>query len=161
MTTKKIWHEVGGLSEYLKPMYFEDTDLSFKIRAAGYKTYYIPSSIVYHHEGLTSGTDTSSGFKRFQEINRPKFKKAWSKSFSGHNKDGVEPDLEKDRGIIGRALFIDPAIGYLSVIVQEDDIFTMSCIYTRIAGFDKSLWFFVVNNFDTAYKFFESLCVIA
>lgn len=107
MTTKKIWHEVGGLSEYLKPMYFEDTDLSFKIRAAGYKTYYIPSSTVYHHEGLTSGTDTSSGFKRFQEVNRPKFKKAWSKSFSGHNKDGVEPDLEKDRGIIGRALFID------------------------------------------------------
>ena len=107
MTTKTIWDEVGGLSEYLKPMYFEDTDFSFKIRAAGYKTYYIPSSIVYHHEGLTSGTDTSSGFKRFQEVNRPKFKKAWSKSFCEHNKDGIEPDLEKDRGIIGRALFID------------------------------------------------------
>ena len=107
MTTKEIWNEVGGLSEYLKPMYFEDTDFSFKIREAGYKTYYIPSSIVYHHEGLTSGTDTSSGFKRFQEVNRPKFKKTWSKSFSGHNKDGVDPDLEKDRGIVGRALFID------------------------------------------------------
>jgi len=107
MTTKKIWKEVGGLSDYLKPMYFEDTDFSFKVREAGYKTYYIPSSIVYHHEGLTSGTDTSSGFKRFQEVNRPKFKKTWSKSFSNHRKDGIEPDLEKDRGIVGRALFID------------------------------------------------------
>ena len=32
MTTKKIWDELGGLSEYLKPMYFEDTDFSFKAR---------------------------------------------------------------------------------------------------------------------------------
>ena len=107
MTTKKIWKEVGGLSDYLKPMYFEDTDYSFKVRDAGYKTYFIPSSIVYHHEGLTSGTDTSSGFKRYQEVNRPKFKKAWVKDFWTHGKDGVEPDLEKDRGIAGRVLFID------------------------------------------------------
>ena len=107
MTSKKIWNEVGGLSEYLKPMYFEDTDFSFKVRNAGYKTYYIPSSVVYHHEGLTSGTDISSGFKRFQEVNRPKFKKTWSRAFGTHGKDGVNPDLEKDRGIIGRVLFID------------------------------------------------------
>ena len=107
MTPKSIWKKVGGLSEYLKPMYFEDTDYSFKVREAGYKTYFIPSSIVYHHEGLTSGTDTSSGFKRYQEVNRPKFKKAWVKDFWTHGKDGVEPDLEKDRGIAGRVLFID------------------------------------------------------
>ena len=107
MTTKKIWDEVGGLSDYLKPMYFEDTDFSFKVRQAGYKTYYIASSIVYHHEGLTSGTDTSSGFKRYQEVNRPKFKKTWSKAFANNGRDGISPDLEKDRGIIGRALFID------------------------------------------------------
>ena len=107
MTSKKIWDEVGGLSDYLKPMYFEDTDFSFKVRNAGYKTYYIPSSVIYHHEGLTSGTDTSSGFKRFQEVNRPKFKKTWSQAFGSHGKDGVNPDLEKDRGIVGRVLFID------------------------------------------------------
>lgn len=107
MTPKKLWNELGGLSDYLKPMYFEDTDYSFKVREAGYKTYYIPSSIVYHHEGLTSGTDTSSGFKRFQEVNRPKFKKKWYREFQDHGKDGAFPDLEKDRGIVGRALFID------------------------------------------------------
>lgn len=107
MTTKKIWNEVGGLSDYLKPMYFEDTDLSFKVRDAGYKTYYIPQSIIYHFEGVTSGTDISQGLKKYQEVNRPKFKKRWAASFSGHGVVGKEPDLEKDRGIVGRALFID------------------------------------------------------
>nr|WP_115093346.1 glycosyltransferase [Synechococcus sp. UW106] len=107
MTTKKIWDEVGGLSEYLKPMYFEDTDFSFKVREAGYKTYFIPQSIIYHFEGVTSGTDTSQGFKKYQEVNRPKFKKRWAASFSSHGVAGKEPDLEKDRGIVGRILFID------------------------------------------------------
>ena len=107
MTTKKIWDEVGGFSNYLKPMYFEDTDFSFKVRDAGYKTYYIPQSTIYHFEGLTSGTDTSQGFKKYQEVNRPKFKKRWSQIFSHHRPIGNQPDLEKDRNIVGRVLFID------------------------------------------------------
>ena len=107
MTTKKIWDEVGGLSDYLKPMYFEDTDFSFKVREAGYKTYFIPQSTIYHFEGVTSGTDTSQGFKRYQEVNRPKFKKRWSHAFSTNSPVGIQPDLEKDRNIVGRVLFID------------------------------------------------------
>lgn len=107
MTTKDIWDEVGGLSSYLEPMYFEDTDFSFKVRAAGYTTWFVPSSVVYHYEGMTSGTDTTSGFKRFQEVNRPKFKRQWATAYAGGGRDGENPDLEKDRGITGRVLFID------------------------------------------------------
>jgi GT2 family glycosyltransferase len=107
MTTKAIWGELEGLSSYLEPMYFEDTDFAFKVRDAGYTTWYVPSSVVYHYEGMTSGTDTSKGYKRFQEINRPKFKRKWAKAFKNFSKTGTAPDLEKDRGIIGRVLFID------------------------------------------------------
>lgn len=107
MTTKAIWDQVGGLSSYLEPMYFDDTDFSFKVREAGYKTYFVPSSLVYHFEGTTSGTDTSSGFKKYQEVNRPKFKRRWAKAFAQHGEEGMQPDLEKDRGIAGRILFID------------------------------------------------------
>jgi GT2 family glycosyltransferase len=107
MTTRAIWDEVGGLSRYLEPMYFEDTDLAFKIREAGYRTYFVPSSVVYHFEGTTSGTDSSSGFKRYQEINRPKFKRRWAKAYAAFGTEGHEPDLEKDRGIVGRILFMD------------------------------------------------------
>ncbi|MFZ7094084.1 glycosyltransferase [Primorskyibacter sp. 2E233] len=107
MTTREIWEEVGGLSSYLEPMYFEDTDLSFKVRDAGYTTWFVPSSVVYHYEGMTSGTSTASGFKRFQEVNRPKFKRRWAKAYANFSKVGTAPDLEKDRGIAGRILFID------------------------------------------------------
>jgi len=109
MTTRAIWDHVGGLSSYLEPMYFEDTDFAFKVREAGFKTWFVPSSIVYHFEGMTSGTDTAKGFKRYQEVNRPKFKRRWAKDYAGFGKEGVAPDLEKDRGIVGRVLFIDYA----------------------------------------------------
>lgn len=107
MTSAEIWDEVGGLSEYLKPMYFEDTDLAFKVRDAGYTTWFVPASVVYHYEGMTSGTDVSAGFKKYQEVNRPKFKRRWAKAYAGFGSEGLAPDLEKDRGIVGRVLFID------------------------------------------------------
>jgi len=107
MTTRAIWDEVGGLSSYLEPMYFEDTDFAFKVREAGYTTWFIPSSVVYHFEGMTSGTDVASGFKRYQEINRPKFKRRWASAYAKHGTEDSNVDLEKDRGIVGRVLFID------------------------------------------------------
>lgn len=107
MTTKKIWDELEGLSSYLEPMYFEDTDFAFKVRDAGYSTWFVPSSVVYHYEGMTSGTDVGTGFKRYQEVNRPKFKRRWADAYADFSREGQRPDLEKDRGIIGRVLFID------------------------------------------------------
>lgn len=107
MTTRELWDKVGGLSDYLEPMYFEDTDFAFKIRAAGSTVWYVPASTVYHFEGVTSGTDITSGFKRFQEVNKPKFKRRWLRDYTGHGTYGHAPDLEKDRKIFGRILFID------------------------------------------------------
>lgn len=107
MTTRAIWQEVGGFSDYLEPMYFEDTDFAFKLREAGYTTWFVPASVVYHYEGMTSGTDISTGFKRYQEENRAKFKRRWAKAFAGNGQEGQDPNLQKDRGITGRVLFID------------------------------------------------------
>ena len=109
MLPADLWRSIGGLSSYLEPMYFEDTDLSFKVREAGYATWFIPSSVVYHYEGMTSGTDVTAGFKKYQEINRPKFKRRWASAFAGFGAEGHNPHLEKDRGIVGRVLFIDYA----------------------------------------------------
>ncbi len=102
-----LWKELGGLSSYLEPMYFEDTDLAFKVREAGYSTWFIPSSEVYHYEGATSGTDRSAGFKKYQDANFPKFRGRWQKAFHNLGDEGQNPDLEKDRNIAGRVLFID------------------------------------------------------
>jgi GT2 family glycosyltransferase len=108
MLPRKVWDEVGGLSEEFAPAYFEDTDLAFKVRDAGYSTWFVPHSQVYHFEGVSNGTDVtaSSGLKRFQEINRPKFKAKWVSAYLANGVQGEQPDLAKDRGVVGRVLFI-------------------------------------------------------
>ncbi len=107
MLSKSVWQQVGGFSEAYCPAYFEDTDLAFKVREAGYKTVYAPLSVVYHFEGISSGTDVASGTKRYQEINRPKFKQKWIHACRYHGEEGKDVDLNKDRGISLRALVID------------------------------------------------------
>jgi GT2 family glycosyltransferase/glycosyltransferase involved in cell wall biosynthesis len=107
MLTTALWKQIGGFSEEYCPAYFEDTDLAFKVRAAGYKTLFVPLSVVYHFEGVSSGTSVTSGTKRFQEINRPKFKQKWINSCRFNGDEGKNVDLNKDRGINYRALVID------------------------------------------------------
>lgn len=107
MTTRTAWDEVGGLSAYLEPMYYDDADYAFKMRDAGYKVIYAPTATVFHYEGATSGTDLSAGAKAFQSINAPKFRQAWARAFRRHGQEGDRPDMEKDRPRVGRMLFID------------------------------------------------------
>ena len=107
MIRTDLWQQLGGFDARYKPMYFEDTDLAFRVRAAGYETWYIPSSVIIHYEGITAGTDLTSGMKRFQAVNQITFSDRWRDSCATHAPVGQEPHLEKDRNIIGRALFID------------------------------------------------------
>ncbi len=108
MIPRQLWDEVGGFDEAYCPAYFEDTDLAYKVRERGKKVVYTPLSKVYHFEGMSHGTDTSSGLKHYQEVNRPKFKRNWASAFHGGGSPGIDDvDLVKDRGIRGRALFID------------------------------------------------------
>jgi GT2 family glycosyltransferase len=46
--------------------YYEDVDLSFRMQLAGWKVSYVPSSVVYHHIGLTSGR--IKGFTTYQTM---------------------------------------------------------------------------------------------
>jgi len=78
MTPKSLFESIGGFDARYAPAYYEDTDLSFKIRQNGYKVLYQPLSEVIHYEGATGGTDTSTGAKRHQEINREKFVHSWA-----------------------------------------------------------------------------------
>lgn len=107
---RATWDAVDGFSSEFAPAYFEDTDLAFKVRAHGEKTIYAPFSVVVHHEGISSGTSVAAGMKRFQEVNRPRFKQKWAEAFGAQSIPGGEVDLAKDRGIQGRVLVIDNAI---------------------------------------------------
>jgi len=107
MLPTRLWNEISGFSEEFAPAYFEDTDLAFKVRDKGYKTVYTPFAQVIHFEGISSGTSTASGMKRFQEINRPKFKSRWAGFCRDNGNVGVDLELNKDRNVELRALILD------------------------------------------------------
>lgn len=109
MLRRDLWKSVGGFSAEMAPAYFEDTDLAMKVREAGLRVVYVPTSTVYHFEGQSAGTATTTGMKRFQEINRPKFKRKWRRFYENHGKEGEHPDREKDRNAAFRVLFVDGA----------------------------------------------------
>lgn len=104
---KSVWDEVGGFSEEFAPAYYEDTDLAFKIRDAGYRTIYCPTSEVVHFEGKSNGTSTKSGIKKYQEINSSTFREKWFSDYKNHGKEGVKPQVEVDRSCNFRVLVLD------------------------------------------------------
>jgi GT2 family glycosyltransferase/glycosyltransferase involved in cell wall biosynthesis len=78
MIPKTLFASVGGFDSRYAPAYYEDTDLSFKVRRGGYKVLYQPLSEVVHYEGATGGTDLTTGTKKHQEINRSTFAETWT-----------------------------------------------------------------------------------
>jgi GT2 family glycosyltransferase/glycosyltransferase involved in cell wall biosynthesis len=78
MVPKALFQSLGGFDLRYAPGYYEDTDLAFKVRRAGYKVLYQPLSEVIHWEGATGGTDLSTGAKKHQAVNRSTFARAWA-----------------------------------------------------------------------------------
>ena len=104
---KAVWEEVNGFSDEYAPAYYEDTDLAFKIRKAGYRTVYCPTSEVVHFEGKSNGTSTKTGLKKYQEINSTTFREKWFQEYKNNAKEGLNPHLEVDRGNNFRILVLD------------------------------------------------------
>ena len=73
-----LFRQLGGFDARYAPAYYEDTDLAFKVRAAGHRVLYQPASVVVHAEGVTAGTDIGSGPKAAQVRNRAIFAEAWA-----------------------------------------------------------------------------------
>ncbi len=79
MLPADLWREIGGFDERFAPAYYEDTDLAFEVRRAGYRVVYQPLSTVIHFEGISNGTDVNgTGLKRYQVENAKKFREKWA-----------------------------------------------------------------------------------
>lgn len=107
MVPKALFNELGGFDEHYLPAYCEDADLALKIRDKGYRVIYQPLSMVIHHEGITSGTDTSKGTKSFQVENTRKLHSRWKDRLRTHQLPGIDVDAAKDRRASLRVLIID------------------------------------------------------
>ena len=109
----KYFQEIGAFDERYAPAYYEDTDLAFRVRESGFKVFIQPLSAVIHHEGITSGTDTSSGAKKYQLINQKKFVERWQTELKTQPEKISNPDNHAEVARAsqhrskGRILFID------------------------------------------------------
>lgn len=75
---RSLFEKIGGFDEAYDPTCFEDTDLSLKIRSAGYELVYCPYSAVLHlpHQTTNAG---SRNHKILMERNGAYFAKKWQK----------------------------------------------------------------------------------
>lgn len=86
---RELFEQLGAFDRRYAPAYYEDTDLAFAVRAAGFKVYYEPAATVVHFEGVTSGTDVASGTKRYQVVNREKFLDKWKEALARQPASGM------------------------------------------------------------------------
>ncbi len=107
MVPRALFEQVGRFDERYVPAYCEDTDLCFKLRAAGRPVYYQPAAEVVHFEGVSHGTDTGEGVKRYQVENQARLRERWKDVLGGHRANGVLPRLEADRGARRRVLLVE------------------------------------------------------
>lgn len=77
LITTELFNRLGRFDERYAPAYCEDSDLAFRVREAGLKLYYQPSSVVIHHEGVSHGTDVTAGIKACQVENKQRFFARW------------------------------------------------------------------------------------
>jgi glycosyltransferase involved in cell wall biosynthesis len=96
MIPKSLFQSVGGFDPRYAPAYYEDTDLAFKVRQAGYKVLYQPLGEVIHYEGATGGTDLATGTKKHQDINRSTFAETWAAEL-------VKRPVSGDAAFLGQA----------------------------------------------------------
>ena len=100
----EAFRQVGGFDERYAPAYYEDTDLAFAVRAAGFRTVVQPRAVVVHHEGVSNGIDISSGVKKHQELNRLAFVEKWADTLAAEHLPEASPRnlwLARHRGTRG------------------------------------------------------------
>ena len=104
---KALWDRLGGFDEHYLPAYYEDTDLAFRVRAAGLRVMYQPDSVVIHYEGISHGSDTGSGVKSHQVNNQKKFFARWAEVLRYEHRDnGSDVFHARDRSVGRKTILV-------------------------------------------------------
>jgi len=107
---RALFEELGGLDTRYAPAYYEDTDLAFKVRAAGRRVLVQPASRVVHDEGTSNGTDTRSGVKAWQVRNQQVFADKWRDALSRQLPAGSVPGPARLHRGQHQILIVDEAV---------------------------------------------------
>lgn len=109
---RTLFEELGGFDSRYSPAYYEDTDLCFAARAAGYRVVVEPRSVVVHLEGVSNGVDGEGGLKRFQTVNRQVFCSKWREQLSHQRIHRSAADVWRasNRTSNGMVLIVEPHV---------------------------------------------------
>lgn len=107
MVPTALFKNLGYFDERYVPAYYEDTDLAFAVRAAGLRVLYQPRSRVIHFEGISSGTDVSTGVKKYQVVNQQKFADKWQQALKSQPPPGTAIEQARYQETKQRILIVD------------------------------------------------------
>ena len=77
MIRRELFRELGGFDDAYAPAYFEDCDLSLRVRSRGLKVVYVPQSEVVHHLSVTTAGDGQAAKTRQIEVNHRLLLERW------------------------------------------------------------------------------------
>ena len=66
-TRRRVLETIGTFDEGFHPAYFEDADLCFRARRAGYRVKYSPLAVVTHHESATTVKDSYRYYEAYHK----------------------------------------------------------------------------------------------
>ena len=106
LVRRSTWTRLDGFDPRYAPAYYEDTDLSFRIREIGQKVIFEPRAVVVHAEGGTHGSAESALGKRLRASNHVRFVSRWQSALPSHQLPG-EVFRARRRGPDRTVLVID------------------------------------------------------
>ena len=152
--TAQLWRQLEGFDPLFSPAYYEDTDLAFRVRQAGYKVIYTPFSKIIHFEGISSGTDLNTGIKRYQLVNQPKFLNRWHDELITFPKPPQSLQTTNyQRNVAHRLLWID------ATTLTPDQDSGSGDVFNFFKVIQKENWSvtFIPDNFLYENKYTENL----
>jgi glycosyltransferase involved in cell wall biosynthesis len=110
--------------------------------------------MVVHFEGVSSGTDTSTGVKAYQVENMKKVYERWKHRLENHQPNAVDVDNAKDRVATRRVLFLDQCTPTPDMDSGSIDAFN-TMMLLRDMGFQVT--FIPVSNFHNDRKYTSAI----
>jgi GT2 family glycosyltransferase len=101
LVRRSIYEEVGGLDEENLKIAYNDVDLCLRVREAGYRNYWTPHAVLYHHESMTRGYETTPEKQERFLREQAYMKKRWLHWIA--NDPAFSPNLSLDRNDVALA----------------------------------------------------------
>jgi polysaccharide pyruvyl transferase CsaB len=98
MMPRAVWDAVGEMDELYQVGMFEDDDLSFRIRQAGYGVSTAEDCFIHHFGQGSFSKLPGETYNRIFEENRKRFEEKWKQPWTPHRtRPGVRPAFDEKR----------------------------------------------------------------